>query len=198
VARSKAEAKARAPEPLVVERRGAALTIGIDRPHKRNALERIFSDIPDGVRAMVLHGFGPNFSAGLDLNGVGDRDVASAVNHSRAWRRCFEKIEFGPVPVVAVLKGAVIGGGLELATADENAALAFWQRAIGGRLGDADMSGGGELKPAAEGEQLAIEAWETLVWVGRHPHDPARLESRPIPPLAAARLLGSNEAKHGG
>ena len=125
MAKSKAEAKARAHESLVVERQGAVLTIGIDRPHKRNAiddetidaLERIFSDIPDGVRAAVLHGLGANFSAGLDLNGVGDRDVASAVRHSRAWHRCFEKIEFGPVPVVAVLKGAVIGGGLELAAA---------------------------------------------------------------------------------
>ena len=38
------------------------------------------------------------------------------------------------------------------------------------------------FKPAAEGERLAIEAWETRVWVGRHPHDPARLKSRPIPP----------------
>jgi len=125
VAKSKAGAQARASESLVVERRGAVLTIGVDRPHKRNAiddatidaLERIVSDIPDGVRAIVLHGLGPDFSAGLDLNGVGDRDVAAAVKHSRAWQRCFEKIEFGPAPVVAVLKGAVIGGGLELAAA---------------------------------------------------------------------------------
>jgi enoyl-CoA hydratase/carnithine racemase len=125
VAKSKAEAKARAHGPLVVERKGAVLTIGIDRPHKRNAiddesidaLERIFFAMPDDVRAAVLHGFGADFSAGLDLNGVGDRDVATAVNHSRAWHRCFETIEFGPVPVVAVLKGAVIGGGLELAAA---------------------------------------------------------------------------------
>ena len=125
MAKSKAGAQARASESLVVERRGAVLTIGVDRPHKRNAiddatidaLERIVSDIPDGVRAIVLHGLGPDFSAGLDLNGVGDRDVAAAVKHSRAWQRCFEKIEFGPAPVVAVLKGAVIGGGLELAAA---------------------------------------------------------------------------------
>ena len=121
----KAEANARASDPLVVERRGAVLTIGVDRPHKRNAiddatidaLERIFPDVPDGVRAVVLPGLGANFSAGLDLNGIGDRDMAAAVNHSRAWRRCFEKIEFGPAPVVAVLKDAVIGGGLELAAA---------------------------------------------------------------------------------
>ena len=87
MAKSKAEAKARARKPLVVERRGAVLTIGVDRSHKRNAiddatidaLERIFSDMPDGVRAAVLHGVGPNFSAGLDLNGVGDRDAAAAI-----------------------------------------------------------------------------------------------------------------------
>jgi enoyl-CoA hydratase/carnithine racemase len=125
VAKSKAETKARASESLVVERLGAVLTIGVNRPHKRNAiddatidaLERIVSDISDGVRAIVLHGLGANFCAGLDLNGVGDRDVAAAVNHSRAWQRCFEKIEFGPAPVVAALRGAVIGGGLELAAA---------------------------------------------------------------------------------
>ena len=125
MAESKAEAKTRAPESLVVERRAAVLTIGVNRPHKRNAiddatidaLDRIFSTLPGDVRAVVLHGLGPNFSAGLDLNGVGDRNMAAAVNHSRAWHRCFEKIEFGPAPVVAVLKGAVIGGGLELAAA---------------------------------------------------------------------------------
>ena len=54
------------------------------------------------------------------------------------------------------------------------------------------------FKASAEGERLAIEAWETRVWVGRHPHDPAQLKSRPIPPLVAARLLSTNEAKHGG
>jgi 4-hydroxybenzoyl-CoA thioesterase len=54
------------------------------------------------------------------------------------------------------------------------------------------------FKPGPDGERLAIEAWETRVWVGRHPHDPAQLKSRPIPPVVAARLLGSDEAKHGG
>ena len=43
--------------------------------------------------------------------------MTAGVFHSRAWHRCFEKIEFGRVPVIAVLKGAVIGGGLELACA---------------------------------------------------------------------------------
>jgi 4-hydroxybenzoyl-CoA thioesterase len=54
------------------------------------------------------------------------------------------------------------------------------------------------LKLAESGEQLAIEAWETRVWVGRHPDDPRRLKSRPIPRRVVARLSGLDEAAHGG
>lgn len=32
-----------------------------------------------------------------------------------------------------------------------------------------------------KGEDLAIEAWETRVWVGRHPDDPSKIKSKPIP-----------------
>ena len=111
--------------PLKLERRGDVLVVGLDRQAKRNAindatieaLDEVFSSIPDDVRAVVIHGIGPNFSAGLDLSEISERDVTEGVFHSRAWHRCFEKIEFGRVPVVAVLKGAVIGGGLELACA---------------------------------------------------------------------------------
>jgi 4-hydroxybenzoyl-CoA thioesterase len=54
------------------------------------------------------------------------------------------------------------------------------------------------LKLAESGERLAIEAWETRVWVGRHPDDPGRLKSRPIPRRVVARLSGLDEAAHGG
>ncbi|MGO9743359.1 MAG: acyl-CoA thioesterase [Roseiarcus sp.] len=39
-----------------------------------------------------------------------------------------------------------------------------------------------------EGERLAIEAWETRVWTGRHPDDPTRLKARPIPEAIVERL----------
>ena len=111
--------------PLTIERRGAVLVVGLNREAKRNALndeaiealDDCFSRIPSDIRAAVLHGHGANFSAGLDLSEVTERDVSEGVFHSRSWHRCFEKIEFGPVPVVAALRGAVIGGGLELAAA---------------------------------------------------------------------------------
>ena len=57
-----------------------------------------------------------SFCAGLDLSEVTERNVAQGILHSRSWHACFDAIQFGPVPVIAVLHGAVVGGGLELAS----------------------------------------------------------------------------------
>jgi (methylthio)acryloyl-CoA hydratase len=65
----------------------------------------------------VVAGAGDHFCAGLDLSELIERDAAETIAQSRNWHRAFERIEFGNVPVVAVLHGAVIGGGLELAAA---------------------------------------------------------------------------------
>src|SRR4051794_30847077 len=111
--------------PLRIERDGPVLIVGVDRPEKRNALndetvaalDRSFSTLSADIRAVLIHATGPNFSAGLDLSEIAERDVYEGVLHSRSWHACFEKIEFGRLPVVAVLRGAVVGGGLELAAA---------------------------------------------------------------------------------
>jgi enoyl-CoA hydratase/carnithine racemase len=110
---------------LKIERDGPVLIVGLDRPEKRNALnddtiaalDEVFSKLPKDARAVLIHATGPNFSAGLDLSEIAERDVHEGVLHSRSWHHCFEKIEFGSLPVVAVLRGAVVGGGLELAAA---------------------------------------------------------------------------------
>jgi len=44
------------------------------------------------------------------------------------------------------------------------------------------------------GEELAIEAFETRVWAGRHPDDPRRLKSRAIPEVVKRRLSGAEGA----
>jgi enoyl-CoA hydratase/carnithine racemase len=67
------------------------------------------------VRAVVLSGEGEHFSAGLDLSELVERDVAEGVLHSRMWHAAFDAVQFGRAPVIAVLHGAVVGGGLELA-----------------------------------------------------------------------------------
>jgi enoyl-CoA hydratase/carnithine racemase len=113
------------PASLAAECRGDVALLRLTRAHKRNALddemifgiERFFNAVPDEIRAVVLHGDGEHFSAGLDLTELSERDVAAGIAHSRSWHRAFEQMEFGRVPVVAVLHGAVVGGGLELAAA---------------------------------------------------------------------------------
>jgi enoyl-CoA hydratase/carnithine racemase len=99
----------------------AVLTLA--RAAKRNALddatmlrvEAFFAAPPDGVRAVVLTADGEHFSAGLDLAELTERSTAEALEHSLMWHRILDRVEAGPLPVVAALKGAVIGGGLELA-----------------------------------------------------------------------------------
>ena len=113
------------PCSLSAERRGDVAVLRLNRAHKRNALDddtvlgldAFFSAIPDGVGAVLLAAEGDNFSAGLDLSELMERDIAQGIAHSSSWHRAFEKIQFGKVPVVAVLQGAVVGGGLELAAA---------------------------------------------------------------------------------
>lgn len=104
---------------------GAVVHIRLDRPAKRNALSdpliqqlhQCLIQLPDAARAVVISGEGQHFCAGLDLAEMVERDVHSAVLHSRMWHACFDAIQFGRVPVVVALHGAVIGGGLELAAA---------------------------------------------------------------------------------
>ena len=113
------------PPSLTAKRRGNIAILRLSRPQKRNAiddttvlgLEAFFGGLPHDIKAVVLHGEGDHFSAGLDLGELTERNVAEGVEHSRMWHRAFERIEFGRAPVVAVLHGAVVGGGLELAAA---------------------------------------------------------------------------------
>lgn len=113
------------PPSLQAERREEIALLRLTRQEKRNALndttifgiERFFKALPADVKAVIVHGEGEHFSAGLDLTELTERNVVQGIDHSRSWHRVFDLIEFGRVPVVAVLHGAVVGGGLELAAA---------------------------------------------------------------------------------
>jgi (methylthio)acryloyl-CoA hydratase len=113
------------PSSLLAEQRGKVAILRLHRAEKRNALNdtlvqgmvAFFDALPVETRAVVLAGDGEHFSAGLDLTELEERDVFGGVTHSSSWHRAFERIQFGKVPVVAVLHGAVVGGGLELAAA---------------------------------------------------------------------------------
>jgi len=113
------------PASLAAELRGNIAIVTLKRPHKRNALDdttvfglqSFFAALPKDIKAVVLNGEGQHFSAGLDLSELTERNTAEGVEHSASWHRAFQYIEFGKAPVVAVLHGAVVGGGLELAAA---------------------------------------------------------------------------------
>lgn len=108
-----------------VEIDGDIATLIFDRPEKRNAmndalvdaLDAFFSAPPEGVNAVILRGEGGHFCSGLDLAEHEHREPIEGVFHSRNWHRVSELIEFGGLPVISVLTGAVIGGGLEIAAA---------------------------------------------------------------------------------
>ena len=107
------------PRSLVAERRDNIAILSLARPQKRNAIddptvlgiEAFFVALPDAIKAVVIAGEGDHFCSGLDLTELTERDTAQGIAHSRSWHRAFEHIEFGKAPVVAVLHGAVVGGG---------------------------------------------------------------------------------------
>ena len=111
------------PSPTRFERQGHIGILHFARPEKRNAvnegliadLDRLFTSPPDGVAAIVLTGDGGNFCAGLDLAEHEHRSAEDNLHHSRNWHRVMDAIEYGGLPVVSALTGAVIGGGLEIA-----------------------------------------------------------------------------------
>jgi enoyl-CoA hydratase/carnithine racemase len=97
--------------------------IGLNRPTKRNAInDEMINELKDAIelaaaqaKVGVIFGHGAHFCAGLDLAEHAERTHFDGVLHSRKWHKIFNEIERGPIPFVAALHGAVVGGGLELA-----------------------------------------------------------------------------------
>jgi (methylthio)acryloyl-CoA hydratase len=170
---------------LNTELRDAVAVIRLTRPLKRNALNdgliadlhHAFDHLPNTVRAVVLHGEGEHFCAGLDLSELQERDAGQGMMHSRTWHRALDAMQFGPVPVIAALHGAVVGGGLELASAchirvaDESAFYALPEGTRGIFVGGSgavripkligvarmtDMMMTGRVYNATEGERLGF------------------------------------------
>ncbi len=112
-------------QPLLVEQCGVVARLTMNRPDKRNAvndalldaLRDFFDRIPKDVRAIIVAGAGGHFSSGLDLAEQSEREASEVLMHSRGWHSLMDRIQFSGIPVISVLTGAVMGGGLEIASA---------------------------------------------------------------------------------
>jgi len=117
-------------DTLKIELQDQILIIGLNRPEKRNALndeailalEQVFDQMPAGIKCAIIYGEALGaYLAGdrrfvRDLSSIKERNAAQGVYHSRMWHRVMDKVQFGPVPVIAAIHGACVGGGLELAS----------------------------------------------------------------------------------
>ena len=110
---------------IEVSQKGPIAHILLNRPAKRNAMcdqlleeiEGVFKSPPEGTKVVVISGEGGHYCSGLDLAEHKERNAEEGLYHSRGWHRTMDLIQFGGLPVVSAMTGAVIGGGLELATA---------------------------------------------------------------------------------
>ncbi|MGH8214138.1 MAG: enoyl-CoA hydratase-related protein [Rhodanobacteraceae bacterium] len=114
-------------DTILLGREGPRATLTLNRPRVHNAfddvliaeltasLESLATDA--GVRALVVTGAGPTFSAGADLNWMRDMARASEEeNRDDALRlaKLLRALQFFPKPTIARVNGSAYGGGVGL------------------------------------------------------------------------------------
>ena len=116
-------------DPLVLVANADGIRrITVNRPDKLNALNAATLDAlqaafdaaatDDAVRVVVLTGAGPKaFVAGADIAEMADLRPTEGRDFSLRGQRLMRSIETLPKPVVAMVNGFALGGGLELAMA---------------------------------------------------------------------------------
>ncbi len=112
---------------ITLEMLDSVAVLTLNRPAQRNAineamlhaLDAAIDRLPAATRAIVLAGNGPQFCAGLDLkeHHALARSAVEFMRVCQQWHRIFDRLQYGGIPVIAALHGAVVGGGLELAAA---------------------------------------------------------------------------------
>jgi enoyl-CoA hydratase len=102
-------------------------TITLNRPEARNALNRAMCEDlvaactaaanDDNVRLVLVRGAGPVFCAGADLKERKDMSVDEVRNRRLRGFAAYNALEALPMPAIAVVHGAAIGSGSEIAAA---------------------------------------------------------------------------------
>lgn len=176
-----------------IETKGHVCTVILDRPEKRNAVDREVAtellqafqqfDRDESLRVAVFYGAGGNFSAGGDLTSVGDMERQTYVDP--------EGREPGPLgpsrmflskPVIAAVAGYAVAGGLELAlmcdlrVAEEDAVFGVFCRRWGVPL----IDGGTVRLPRIVGQGRALDMILTGRPVGAHEAEQMGLATRVV------------------
>ena len=113
-------------EDQPVEGHGVIRRIAVDRPERLNALNAATLDAlhaafdaaaaDPAVRVVVLTGSGPKaFVAGADIAEMNGLSPVEARDFSLRGTRMMRRVETMPKPVIAMVNGFALGGGLELA-----------------------------------------------------------------------------------
>ena len=111
---------------LLIDTADGVRTIRVNRPDKLNALnaatlnalDAAFADAAsdDAVRVVVLTGSGPKaFVAGADIAEMNALTPVQGRDFSLRGSRMMRRVEKLPKPVIAMVNGFALGGGLELA-----------------------------------------------------------------------------------
>lgn len=114
--------------PVSIHTQGAIRTITVQRPEKLNALNRqtletldaAFADaaLADDVRVVILTGAGPKaFVAGADIAEMNGLTPVQGRDFSLVGQQLMRRIERLNKPVIAMVNGFALGGGMELAMA---------------------------------------------------------------------------------
>uniref|UniRef100_A0A023FKQ3 Putative enoyl-coa hydratase n=1 Tax=Amblyomma cajennense TaxID=34607 RepID=A0A023FKQ3_AMBCJ len=151
--------------PVVCDKQGRVLLVGLNRPEKRNSLNAAAArcllealrelDRDDSVDIAVLHGKGGSFCAGYDLAELAEDRVSD-------WPLCIPDTR---KPTVAAVSGYAVGAGMELAlwcdlrVVEETAVMGLFGRRFGVPL----MAGGSARLPALIGLSRALD----LILTGR-------------------------------
>lgn len=153
---------------VIVERRGDATWIVLNRPERKNAYDpamcqEMIAAVKDASAtdavAVVIRGSGDSFCAGGFLGELAEPDPLRLRSMFFGSLELFETIRNAPVPVIAAVNGVAAGGGNELVVACDLAIAAesAWLGQTGVRVGSAPVLGGTNLLAMSIGEKRAKE-----------------------------------------
>ena len=117
-------------DELKVEHKSNYVTLSLNRPEKRNAVNRAVMEALDAalaaveadknVRAVIIKGEGRGFCSGRDIIGLKFENALPPPQYRayvRANHEAFDDLEALEKPVIAAVNGVCAGGGVELAVA---------------------------------------------------------------------------------